>query len=137
MNKDISNDVEIWYYTSNYYENDKGPLLIDKNINVNGLLFFIDELGGRIMNEFCALRAKTYSDLMDDNSEVKKSKGTKSVIKRRLMFENYKDSFFNNKTILKPQQRFKSDHHKVYTEEVNKIALSSNDNNIPIWSKCV
>ena len=65
---------------------------------------------------------------MDDNSEVKKSKGTKNcVIKCRLMFENYKDSLFNNKTILKSQQRFKSDHHKVYTEEVNKIALSSND----------
>ena len=80
------------------------------------------------MKEFCALRAKTYSYLMDDNSEVKKSKGTKKcVIKRRLMFENYKDSLFNNKTILKSQQRFKSDHHKVYTEEVNKIALSSDD----------
>ena len=42
------------------------------------------------------------------------------------MFENYKNSLFNDKVILKPQQRFKSDHHKVYTEEVNKIALSSN-----------
>ena len=79
------------------------------------------------MKEFCALRAKTYSYLMDDDSEVKKSKGTKKcLIKRRLMFENYKDSLFNNKTILKSQQRFKSDHHKVYTE-VNKIALSSDD----------
>ena len=43
------------------------------------------------------------------------------------MFENYKDSLFNNKTILKSQLRFKSDYHDVYTEEVNKIALSSND----------
>ena len=43
------------------------------------------------------------------------------------MFKNYKDSLFNNEIILKSQQRFKSDHHKVYTEEVNKIALSSND----------
>ena len=43
------------------------------------------------------------------------------------MFENYRDSFFNNKTILKSQLGFKSDHHNVYTEEVNKIALSSND----------
>ena len=34
----------------------------------------------------------------------------------------------NNKIILKSQQRFKSDHHNVYTEEINKIALSSNDN---------
>ena len=61
---------------------------------------------------------------MDDNSEVKKSKGTKKcVIKRRLMFENYKDSLFNNKTILKSQQRFKSNHHKVYTEEVNLVVM--------------
>ena len=43
------------------------------------------------------------------------------------MFENYKDCLFNDKIILKSQQRFKSDHHKVYTEEINKIALSSND----------
>ena len=43
------------------------------------------------------------------------------------MFENYKDSLFNNKTILKWQQRFKRDHNKVYTEEVNKIALCSDD----------
>ena len=34
---------------------------------------------------------------------------------------------FNNKTILKSQIRFKSDLHDVYTEEVNKIAISSND----------
>ena len=38
-----------------------------------------------------------------------------------------KDCLSNNKIILKSQQRFKSDHHKVYTEEINKIALSSND----------
>ena len=43
------------------------------------------------------------------------------------MFENYMDSLFNDKIILKSQQRFKSDHHMVHTEEVNKIALSSND----------
>ena len=43
------------------------------------------------------------------------------------MFDNCKDSLFNNKIILKSQQRFKSDHHRVYTEEVNKIVLSSND----------
>ena len=43
------------------------------------------------------------------------------------MFKNYKDSLFNNEIVLKSQQRFKSDHGKFYTEEVNKIALSSND----------
>ena len=57
----------------------------------------------------------------------KKLKEWKVYKKRRLMFENYKDSLFNDKTILKSQLRFKSDHHDVYTEEVNKISLSSND----------
>ena len=65
---------------------------------------------------------------MDDESGVKKSKETKKcVIKRGIMFENYTDCLFNDKIILKSQQRFKSNHHKVYTEEVNKIALSSDD----------
>ena len=44
------------------------------------------------------------------------------------MFENYKDSLFSDKIILKSHQRFKNYCHKVYREEVNKIALSSNDN---------
>ena len=43
------------------------------------------------------------------------------------MFENYKNSLFNDKIILKSQLRFKSNHHDVYREEVNKIALSRND----------
>ena len=43
------------------------------------------------------------------------------------MFENYKDCLFKDKIILKLQQRFKSDYHEVYTGEISKIALSSND----------
>ena len=43
------------------------------------------------------------------------------------MFKHYKDYLFNDITLLKSQLRFRSDHHKVYTEEGNKIALSSND----------
>ena len=113
---DISNNVESWYDTSNYGENDKRPLPIGKNKKVIGL--FKDELGGTIMKEFCGLRAKSYSYLMNNDSEVKKSKGTKKcVIKRELMFQNYTDCLSNNKTILKSQQRFKSDNHKVHTEE--------------------
>ena len=65
---------------------------------------------------------------MHDDSEVKKAKATKNcVIKRKTMFENYTDCLFNDKIILKSQERFKNDHHKVHTEEVNKIALSSDD----------
>ena len=65
---------------------------------------------------------------MIDDSGHKKTKGTKKcVIKRRLMVKNHKDCLFNNKIILKSQQRFKSDHHNVHTEQINKIALGSND----------
>ena len=65
---------------------------------------------------------------MDGDSEVKKAKGTKKcAIKRILRFQDYKICLFNNEVILISQQRFKSERHNVYTEEVNKIALSSND----------
>ena len=58
----------------------------------------------------------------------KKAKGTKKcVVKREIFFNNYLDSLFKNKVLYRSQQRFSSDHHKVYTDEVNKIALSSND----------
>ena len=120
--EDIKNDVERWFDTSNYDKNDKRPLQIGVNKKVIGM--FKDELGGRIMKEFCALRAKTYAYLMEDDSEMKKAKGVKRcVVKIRLM----KNSLFNNKTIMRSQLRFKSDHHNVYIEEVNKIALNSND----------
>ena len=80
------------------------------------------------MKEFWALRAKTYAYLMDDDREKEKAKGTKKcVIKRRHMFENYTDCLFNDKIILKSQQRSKSDCQDVYTEQINKITLSSND----------
>ena len=107
--KDIVNDVERCFDTSNYDENDKRPLPIGKNKKVIGL--FKDELGGKIMEEFCALRAKTYAYLIngyndDDYNEEKminkRAKGTKKcVIKHRLTFENYKDCLFKNKIILK------------------------------------
>ena len=65
---------------------------------------------------------------MDDDSEKRKAKGTKkTVIKRLIRYEKYIDSLYNGTVILRSQQRFKSDHHKLYTEEVNKVALSSSD----------
>ena len=59
----------------------------------------------------------------------KKAKETKKcVIKRRLMFKIYKDCLFNEETIFKKQQRFQSYYHDMYTEEINKVTLISNDN---------
>ena len=99
---------------------------IGKNKKVVGLMK--DELGEKITTEFVTLRPKTYSYLTDDCKEDKKAKGTKKcIIERRLNFNDYKYCLLNNENILKSQQRFKSERHDVYTAEVNKIALSSND----------
>ena len=57
--------------------------------------------------------------MMDDESEC--------VIKQRLKFNDYKDCLLNEEIVLKSQQTFKSERHDVYTEEINKIALRSND----------
>ena len=122
--EDISNDVERWFDTSNY--NDKRPLPVGKNRKIPGL--FKDELGEKIITKVVVLKPKTYAYLMDDGSDHKKAKGAKMCVpKQKLMFENYKDCLFNNKTVYRSQERFRSYYHVMYTEEVNKIALSSND----------
>ena len=65
---------------------------------------------------------------MDDGSEHKRAKRPKKcIIKIEIKFKNYKDCLFKNKIILKSKQRFKSEAHNVYTEQINKIILSSND----------
>ena len=122
--KDTADDVEKRFGTSNYEVN--RPLPAGKNKKVIGLMK--DELGGKIMAEFVAWRPKTYSYLMDDGWSDKKAKETKKcVIKRRLKFSDYKNCLLNNEIVLKSQQRFQSERHDVYTEKINKIALSSND----------
>ena len=80
------------------------------------------------MKVFVGVRSKTWAYLMDNNSENKKAKGTKKcIIKKGIVVKNYEDCMFDNKIILKSQQVFRSDHRNVYTVEINKIALISND----------
>ena len=122
--KDIAQDVQERFDTSNYSVD--RPLPKGKNEKVIGLMK--DELGGGIITEFVALRPKTYSYMTDEFIEMKRAKGTKKcMIKKMLKFEDYKKCLFGNESMLKSQQRFKSENHEVYTENINKIALSSND----------
>ena len=122
--KDIVNDVEKRFDTSNYEVNRSLPT--GKNKKVIGLMK--DELGGKIITEFITLRPKTYSYLTDDGKEDKKAKGTKKcVIKRMIKFNDYKYYLLKDEVILKSQQRFISKKHDVYKENINKIELSSND----------
>ena len=86
-----------------------------------------DELGGKIMLKFVALRPKTYSCLIDNGDSIKKAKGTKRcAIEIILKFKHY-DCLSNIKSILQSQKGLKSEAHNLYTEGINKIALSSND----------
>ena len=122
--KDISNEVEHRFDTSNYEVN--RPLPTGKNKKIIGLMK--DELGGKIITEFVTLRPKTYSFVTDDGKKDKKTKGTKKcVIKNKIKFNDSKKCLFSDKLILRSQQRFISKKHNVYTENVNKIALSNND----------
>ena len=120
--KHIANDVEKRFDASNY-ECDR-PIPTRKNKKVIALMK--DELGGSVITEFVALRPKTYSYLTDNCKEDKKAKGTKKcVIKRMIKFDDFKNCLLNGEVVLKSQQRFISKGHDVYTENVNKIALSS------------
>ena len=122
--KDISNDVENRFDTSNFEVN--RPLPTGKNNKVIGLMK--DKLGGKIIMEFVTLRPKTYSFLTDDGKEDKKATGTKKcIIKKLIKFNDYKKCLLDNEVILKSQQRFISKKQDVYTENINKIALSKND----------
>ena len=75
--KDIANDAEKWFDTSNCDKNDNRPLPTGLNENVIGM--FKDELGGKIITEFFTLRPKAYAYLMEDGSEHKKSKRNKEM----------------------------------------------------------
>ena len=122
--KDISDDVDNRSDISNYEV--KRPLPIAKKKKVIGLMK--DETGGEIITEFIALRPKTYSYLTDNDKIDKKAKGTKKyAIKKMIKFDHYKKCLLNDKVILKSQQRFISTKHDVYTENINKIALSYDD----------
>ena len=122
--KDIAENVKERFDTSNYiYER---PLPTGVNMKVRGLMK--DELGGDIITEFVALRPKAYSYITNDFIEMKKAKGTKKcVVKKMLRFEDYKKCLFSNGKLPKSQQRFKSENHEVYTENISKIALSCDD----------
>ena len=129
--KDIANDVEKRFDSSNCEVNRPLPTGMNKKV----IELMKNELGGKIITEFVTLRPTTYSYLTDDGKEDKKAKRTKKcVIKRMIKFNDYKNCLLKDKVILKSQQRFISKKHNVYTENINKIALSNNDDKIIVSS---
>ena len=124
--EDIANDVEARFDTSGYSKTDFRPLPIGLNKKVIGLMK--DELGGKIMTEFVALRPKLYSYKKLNGSEDKKCKGIKKCfVKKTLAFENYKTCLFSDSTEYRSQLMFRSSKREVHIIEVNKFALNQDD----------
>ena len=88
-----------------------------------------DELGGKIMTEFVALRAKMYAyKKIDKEVEEKRCKGAKKcVVAEGLTFDDYKTRLFDGKTIYMEQMLFENKKHEVYTVNKHKIALNRDD----------
>ena len=124
--EDIANDVEARFNTSGYSKIDFRPLPTGLNKKVMGLMTY--ELGGKIMTEFVALRPKLYSYKKLDVSEDKKCKGIKKcVVKKTLIFEDYKTCLFNDSTEYRSQLMFRLAKYEVHTIEVNYVALNRDD----------
>ena len=124
--KDITEDVKDRFDTSDYPENHPSGIPTGENKKVLGM--FKDEAAGKIIKEFVGLRAKLYSYKMDEGGESKKCKGVKKqVVATSITHEDYKTCLRTGKEQLRKQNILRSYDHEVYTEEVNKIALSAQD----------
>ena len=131
--KDISGDVKDRFDTSDYPENHPSGIPTGENKKVLGMMK--DEVAGKIFKEFVGLRSKLYSFVMDDGGETKKCKGIKKqVVESSIRHEHYKTCLTTGKELLRKQNILRSYDHEVYTEEVNKVALSALDDKRHILS---
>ena len=121
--KDITDVVKGRFDTSGYLPN--RPLPIGLNREVIGLMK--DELGGEIMEEFITLRPKMYSYRTSEKESKKCKRIKKCVIRKTITFEDYKNCLFSGETSYRSQLTFRSSLHKIQTLEVNKVALSRED----------
>ncbi|WAR16232.1 LOW QUALITY PROTEIN: hypothetical protein MAR_030826 [Mya arenaria] len=118
---DINENVEQMFDTSNFPADH--PSGIKSGVNQKGCRN--DECGGKIMHEFVGLRAKLCSYCMYEGKEEKN--GAKSVVKREISFDDYKTCLLSRKEQLRKMNIIRSHGHEIFIEEVNKIALSAND----------
>ena len=117
--KDINPELEKLFDTSDYPANHPSEIKTGT---------FKDEAGGKQIVGFVGLRATLYSYKMLDGSEDKKCKGvTKNVTKRNIKFDDYRECLFSMKEQHRKMNVIRSHCHEICTEEINKIALSSDD----------
>ena len=124
--KDISNDVEEKFDTSNYPKEHPSGIKTGVNKKVVGMIK--DECGGKQIVIFVGLRSKLYSFFVEGNIEEKKCKGiNKNVIKKKIAIKDYINCLFSEKEEKRSMNLIRHRNHNLFTESVEKIALSSKD----------
>ena len=124
--KDISHDIKNKFDTSDYPPNHESGILTEVNKKVIGM--FKDEVAGRQITHFVGLRPKLYSFKVEDGSLTKKCKGVKkNVVKNKIEFEDYVECLFSGERQMRNMKIIRSENHDIYSKEVNKVALSNED----------
>ena len=124
--KDINPDVKSKFDTSDYPPNHKSGILTGVNKKVIGM--FKDEVAGKQITHFVGLRPKLYSYKVEDEKDFKKCKGIKkNVVKKSIDFDDYVKCLFTGEKEMRKMKIIRSEKHDIYSKEVNKIALSSED----------
>ena len=126
---DIAEDVDAKFDTSDFSETH--PCIVDgtlerKNKKVLGLMK--DEARGEIIEEFVGLKPKLYSIKMHEGKGTKKCKGVKKkVVEKRISHEDFVACLESQKPAMRQMECIQSLKHELFSQTVNKIALSAND----------
>ena len=124
--KDITPHILSKFDTSDYPPNHKSGIPTGVNKKVIGM--FKDEVAGKQITHFVGLRPKLYSFRIEEDKEVRKCKGIKkNVIKKKLDFDDYVQCLFTGRKEMRKMNIIRSEKHDIYSKEVNKIALSNED----------
>ena len=95
---------------------------------------FKDEVAGKQITSFVGLRPKLYSFDIEEDKEVRKCKGIKkNVVKKGLKFDDYVKCLFSGEKEMRKMKIIRSEKHEIYSKEVNKIALSNEDDKRKIF----
>ena len=124
--KDISEDIKTKFDTSDYPPDHKSGILTGVNKKVIGV--FKDEVAGRQITHFVGLRPKLYSFKVEESNTAKKCKGVKkAVVKKQIEFDDYVQCLFSGEKQMRSMKIIRSENHDIYSKEVNKVALSNED----------
>ena len=131
--KDISHDILTKFDTSDYPPDH--PSGIPTGVNKKVIGMFKDEVAGKQITCFVGLRPKLYSFRIEEDKEVRKCKGIKkNVVKKKLDFDDYVKCLFSGEKEMRKMKIIRSEKHDIYSQEVNKIALSNEDDKRQILS---